>query len=491
MRKEELLLLPVLFLLAVFSIKIITAEGNPLKFLFLFQIVSIFCLVALLDVKASILLVFLWLPFKGLVRRLFYLIAPFTRYDVIHLTEAFYLLFLMIYLLMRMRREIAEAYSKNKIFRVYLFLLFIFFLQIFNPLQGNVLVGLAGSIYTIFPALWFIPGLLFGDEEFVKKVLKVLLITAFITALYGISQFFYGLMPFEEYWIKNVQKQYVTVKMWGHPRAFSSFMSPDESSRFFAIGGAIMIGNLIFERTIFSIPFIVPILLALVFTGVRSSVFSLLFAVLIIFSLTAKEVKKAFIRGIVIFFAFYALLELFVSPPPGPKGRMEVTEFYYFHIMRGLKAPTAEQTFQTRLKIWKFYLTDYIIKYPFGHGLGSGTLAARKFGGEAYGTESYLFALLPCSGIPGFFTFIYLFYLLFRNFNEILKSTTTYKIAFSVLSLIALSSFFGGALGMPSTGPVGWFLAGVLSNLFTKSPEFKSQSEKGDHSIDKGVQDIT
>jgi len=479
MRKGELLILPVLFLLAIFSIKLITAEGNPLKFLFLFQIVTIFCLIALLDIKSSIILVFLWLPFKGLVRRLFYLIAPFTRYDVIHLTEALYLSFLMIYLLLRMRKEISEEYSRNKIFRVYLFLLFIFFLQIFNPLQGNILVGLAGAIYMIFPALWFIFGLLFGDEEFVKRILKVISVTAFITAIYGIFQFFYGLMPFEEYWVKNVQKGYVTIKMWGHPRAFSSFMSPDEASRFFATGGAIMTGNFVLERGVLSIPFLIPILLALIFTGVRSGVFSFLFAVLIIFSLTAKEIKRAFIRGVIIFFAIYALLELFISPPPRPAGNMEVSQVYYFHIMRGLKAPTREETFQTRLKIWKYYLTEYIIKYPFGHGLGSGTLAAGKFGSESYGTESYLFALLPCSGIIGFFIFIYLFYLLFRNFKDVLKSGTTYRIAFSILSLISLSSFFGYAFGLTCIGPIGWFFAGVLARFSKKLPETSEMEEKG------------
>jgi hypothetical protein len=44
---------------------------------------------------------------------------------------------------------------------------------------------------------------------------------------------------------------------------------------------------------------------------------------------------------------------------------------------------------------------------------------------------------------------------------------------------------------MATTGPVGWFLAGALSRFFTKSPEFKSQSEKKNHSVDNGVQNIS
>ncbi len=486
MKKLEIFVLPLSLFLAIFAVKIIISEGNPLKFLLIFQIVSLFCLIALIDIKASIFFVFLWLPFKGLIRRLFYLITPFTRYDVIHLTEVFYLLFLMTYLFINMRKELSDEYSRNKAFRIYLFLLFVFFLQIFNPLQGNILVGLAGSIFMIFPSLWFIPGFLFGDEEFLKRILKVISITALITAIYGIFQFFYGLMPFEDYWVKNVQKQYVTVKMWGHPRAFSSFMSPDESSRFFAIGGAIMFGRMIFEKSLLPLPFLIPITLALIFTGVRSSVFSLLFSIFVLFSLTAREVKKAFIRGVLVFFVLYAIFELLISPPPRPMGGMKVTQVYYLHIMRGLKSPTEEETFQTRLKIWKYYLIDYVLKYPFGHGLGSGTLAGSKFGGETYGTESYLFALLPSSGIIGFLTFIYLLYFIFRNsFKEVLNSESTIKIAFSILSLISLSSVFGGAFRMPSTGPVGWFLLGAFSRLLTKSSDFKSEMEKGDDGIYK------
>lgn len=482
MKKGEILFLPFIILLALLSVRVILSEGNPLKILVIFQLVSIFCLIALFDIKASILLVFLYLPFKGLIRRLFYLIAPFTKYDPIHLTEPVYLSFLLLFLLLKMKKEIYEEYSRNKAFRVYLFLLFLFFVQIFNPLQGNILVGLAGAIFMIFPALWFIPGVLFRDEEFIRRVLKIISITAIITASYGIFQFFHGLMPFEEYWIRNVQKEYVTVKLWGHPRAFSTFMSPDESSRFFAIGGLIMAGNLIFERLPSSIPFLITILSAIVFTGVRSSIFSLLFAVLIAFSLTAKEIRKAFIRGIFLFFAFYALIEVFISPPPRIKGGMEGPRVYYFHMIRGLKAPTGEQTFQTRLNMWRYYLTDYIIRYPFGHGLGSPTLAAHRFGGEVYGTESYFFSLLPASGVLGFFTFIYLFYILFRNsFEEVLKSGKTYKIAFSVFSFIAMSSLLGFAFSMATTGPIGWFLAGVLSRLKSEDKmENKDENSNSD-----------
>lgn len=462
--KELLIIFPFLFILALLSTEIILKEGVPLKGFLLTQVLAVFLLCAIVDVKASILLVFLWLPFKGLIRRLFYLIAPFQKYDIVHLTEPFYLVFLIIIILLKERRFFREEIRDSKVFRVYLFLLFFFTIQIFNPLQGSLFAGFSGSIFILFPALWFIPGILYGDEGYLKKVLNLVAITSFITSIYGIFQFFHGLMPFEESWVKNIQKGYVTIKLWGHPRAFSTFMSPEESSRYFAIGGAIMAGKVVFERSISSIFFLIPVLLSLLFTGVRSSTFGFLFSLLLIFSLTAKDIKRAFLRGLFILLTVFLAFEVFISPPKQPKRGGEVSEFYYYHVLRGLKAPTEEESFQIRLEIWKGLLTDYIIKYPMGHGLGSGTLGASKFGGEKVGTESYFFSLLPCTGIPGFLTFIYLFYLIFRkSLPFILDGSYTCKIAFCVLSMMMLNNIFGNTFGLYTAGAIGWLLSGSLA----------------------------
>lgn len=456
-------------------------SGERFKFITLGLLTSTFIIIALIDIKISVLLVLLWLPFKGLIRRLFYLIAPFGKYDIIHLTEPIYLVFIFLLLLAFERRKFLKEFRENRIFRIYLLLLAIFIIQIFNPLQGSVITGFAGAIFTLFPALWFIIGLFYGDERLTKKVLSIVAITSFITAIYGIFQFFHGILPFEKYWIKNVQKYYSTITLIGYPRAFSTFMSPEESSRYFEIGALVIAGQLILKKNLLSLGILIPTVLAIIFTGVRSSLFGFLFGTFLIFTFSAKNIRKAILRGAITFIFLYCLIEFLIPSITTPRYTNPV-EFYSYHITRGLKNPTGEQTFKIRLKIWNYLLTDYIFKYPVGYGLGSGTLAGRKFGGKWVGTESYLFTLIPSAGIIGFLLFTYLFYQIIKTSGKkIVHETYTSRIAFSIVCAMMLNNIFGNTFGMYTTGAVGWFLSGALSrainiNIIEEHQKFRRLS---------------
>src|SRR5262249_6812198 len=78
----------------------------------------------------------------------------------------------------------------------------IYFLEIFNPLQGNLLVGLAGALFMLAPLVWFYFGQCV-NEQFLRTIFKIVIALGLFTSLYGIYQPIFGYPAFEQFWIDN------------------------------------------------------------------------------------------------------------------------------------------------------------------------------------------------------------------------------------------------------------------------------------------------
>ena len=74
-----------------------------------------------------------------------------------------------------------------------------YFLQIFNPLQGGLSVGLSGALFILVPVSWFY----FGQAikpEFVRTALRLIVVIGLITSLYGLYQLAYGFPTLNKTW---------------------------------------------------------------------------------------------------------------------------------------------------------------------------------------------------------------------------------------------------------------------------------------------------
>lgn len=77
---------------------------------------------------------------------------------------------------------------KNITTKLAVVLLVVMILQIFNPSQGGILVGLGGALFYIGPLLWFFVGRHHGGKQTLASIGTVLLITSIIAAMVGLDR---------------------------------------------------------------------------------------------------------------------------------------------------------------------------------------------------------------------------------------------------------------------------------------------------------------
>lgn len=76
-------------------------------------------------------------------------------------------------------------------------------LQIFNPRQGGLMVGIAGAMLYLVPMLWFWIGRAFATKNLLHAWLfKMMPALALCAALMGLYQVFYGWLPYQIAWYR-------------------------------------------------------------------------------------------------------------------------------------------------------------------------------------------------------------------------------------------------------------------------------------------------
>src|SRR2546423_14429535 len=118
----------------------------------------------------------------------------------------------------------------------------IYVLEIFNPLQGGLLVGLSGALFMLPPLIWFY----FGqsvNERFVTRALQIVIVLGLLTSLYGLYQLLAGYPAFKQYWIGNTE--FSESFGVGHvKRALATFSSAGEWGRYAELGAIAAFGFL-------------------------------------------------------------------------------------------------------------------------------------------------------------------------------------------------------------------------------------------------------
>src|SRR5207237_2067947 len=102
----------------------------------------------LVGLEASLTAMMVFEPLRGFLRRAQYLIVDYSQTDPIHVITPLVTLVALGVLLRSYRFQIFRA---TTLARPVSILSLIFVLQIFNPLQGNVIVGLSGALLILVP----------------------------------------------------------------------------------------------------------------------------------------------------------------------------------------------------------------------------------------------------------------------------------------------------------------------------------------------------
>ena len=197
--------------------------------------------------------------------------------------------------------------------RLVLILIGLMGLEIFNPLQGGLKVGLAGAFFYIPPLMFFWLGRRYATPAFIERLLyKLVLPIAVLAAIAGSMQTFIGFAPWEQAWIDHVSSSYAALNVGGYIRPFAFFTSSAGYGTVLCIGSAIALAGVWLGHRQ-AAPALIPLLPALVLTSQRGSIVKLLVAGLVVWALQRGGGKGWYLRVTLAGLAAAGLL-VFVLP---------------------------------------------------------------------------------------------------------------------------------------------------------------------------------
>lgn len=413
-----------------------------------------------------IIALFILTPFIGLLRRIMYIFSPYMRIDFLNILSDIFVLIFFIFIILVKRKEIFKNIKESKIVGLFTLLFFLMILQIFNPAQGSIMVGLGGAKFWLIPMLWFYFALFIDTKNKVTNILNLILIIGVLCSIYGIKQGLFGFADFEWKWVyakMNIEK-FSSIAIHSFIRPISTFASPQEYGNYILIAFLISSGFFL-KRIRLSLYFFATIIIfyAAITEGIRGIIIMIFFGLLFQILFYVKD-KKLGILITFFFILFYLLLVLNIS----------INSFYhilpvdisrvYYHVIKGTFDPfSKESTVWERLGEF-VYLPKLIMRFPFGMGLGTTTLAAWKFGGKLLGFEIPFFSFITSSSIIGGIMYLTIIILSVKNCYINYKGTL--NPVYVIISSIIITYFIVGGLNLYSTTPIYWFLIGLSSKTF-------------------------
>lgn len=276
--------------------------------------------------------------------------------------------------------------------RLVLVLIGLMVLEIFNPLQGGLRVGLGGAFFYIPPLMFFWLGRRYATPAFIERLLyQLVLPVAMLAAIAGYLQTFFGFAPWERAWINHVSANYMALNVGGYIRPFAFFTSSAGYVTILSIGSAIALAGIWLghRRAALALVLLLP---ALVLSSERGPIVKLLVAGLVVWALQRGGGKGWYLRVSLAGLATAGLLAFalpHLMPSHADSGRVNSM---LTHQVGGLANPLNAKN--STLMLHLQMLGDGMLAgftHPYGYGLGATTAAAGKFAGggvEGMSTET-------------------------------------------------------------------------------------------------------
>jgi hypothetical protein len=436
-------------LFTLFGVWATAAGGNLFRFFALGSITGGMLLALLANFQAGLLAMIVFEPFRGFLRRAQYLFVPYSSSEPIHLVTPAVTFVALLIVLQRQKLEILRA---TPLAGAVSLLAAIYFIQIFNPLQGGIFIGLTGALFYLVPVAWFYFGQA-ADARFVPRALRLVVILGLVASLHGLYQMIFGYPEFEQYWIDNTDL-YSSIAVYNVKRALATFNSAEEWGRYVQIGCVIAFGLGITKtegggKRFFWIISGLALVLALALTGQRSAIFGLFLSFAVLFLTGAASLRAAFGRlcllgaPLVLILAFSAYSAMDDAPDLDDG---ESVNTMLTHTTKGTVKPTGEGSLYARLTTWTRIITEDLPANPLGNGLGAeGIAASRETNDTDDPTDNHFFSVALAAG--------------------------------ALLASFILNNFFGTTFTIYSVAPLGWLVIGWLSASYSGSREITDEED--------------
>ena len=459
---------------AVFTVLAATAGGQMLRGWLLTALTWVIALPLLVSLEAGLIAMMLFEPLRGIIRRAQYLFIDYSSQDPIHVLTPIVTLFALTALLRTQRLNILRA---SPLAGWVSGLALIYVAEIFNPLQGGLMVGLSGAMFSLIPMLWFYFGQVI-KTEFITMVLRLMIVVGLVTSLYGVYQLLFGYPAFEQYWISNTEF-YNSIAVGHVERALATFCSAEEWGRYTEFGaiaafGFAAAGN----RRVVRFGWLMAgfaLISFLALTGQRAAIFGLVLGLAVLFMLGARNLANAIVRLTVLLLPFALMMVLFKAPEAEEMWSNDETQTVstvLSHTQRGVLKPAGEESFQERIKNWTFLLTEVIPYRPLGAGIGAGSLSEWRFnksGDDLPPIDSSILLNGIACGVPGLLLFVWIllratwFSLQAARRQITDRKAATQRTIAAIMCALILNSIFGLTFTLYSIAPLVWLFMGWIS----------------------------
>lgn len=282
-------------------------------------------------------------------------------------------------------------------------LLVFMIVEIVNPLQGGIAVGIAGALFYIVPVMWFYLGRLNATPDLLKRLFMVTVSISILAALYGLYQTWFGLLPSEAQWIKLAHMQ--ALYQGKGVRAFAFFTFPAEYDWFLCLGIVLLWAAFLRRKYIALLP--IPLLgLAVFFESGRGPVVSTLATCVALWAIQGRTLRVWLPRGALAL--ILAVVGLVLSLQQAQQMQFSSqTQALVSHQTSGLLDPTNAKTSTAGVHsgmILGGFAEGF--RTPIGKGLGATTIAAQKFGAGEGSTEQDLSNMFVSLGFIGGFLYL-------------------------------------------------------------------------------------
>jgi len=359
---------------------------------------------------------------------------------------------------------------RDPVSKIVLGLMALMVLEIFNPLQGSIAVGISGAMFSLVPMLWFWIARRYGSDRTLYVLLfRVVVPFGVACALVGLYQSFVGFFPWQMAWVRAMGAGYV----WsGGYRPFGFANSGVEYANLLMLTGVLIIGAAITGRRAYLL--LLPVVLGgIIITSSRGPIVRMVFGAAIMWACSSRNVRAwipRLVAGIVLgigLITYSARAAAGDGAAPAEESK-NVRTMATNRIAGGLAHPLDKKYSSGGIHVDLFLLgIRHGFTTPTGSGLGSTTLAAGKFGTQgsanALSTEIDISDQFVSLGFLGGFLFLFFIFLVCR---EVPKFLLTGPAISRLPTIGVLAAFFGGwiALGEYSIITVTWLCLGALAH---------------------------
>jgi hypothetical protein len=436
-----------------------TNGGSRLRDLAAMGLAIVIAAAAIRRPRWAMVAVLVYLPIMGLIRRLLIPVAGWTPYDpLVLLAPVTIAVIYLAYMYRRGRERSSLLMREDRLTYLVQLLVVVQILEMFNPLQGGLLAGLTGAIFSLVPLLWMVAAKAYFDETLLRKVLAYVAAFAVVAALYGLHQTFYGLLPFEQDWVALAG--YAALYVGNHIRAFSTFSSAAEYAQYLAIGLMVWWGGVLHARPVAKIGALAAMAVlgyALFLESSRGVIILSLAGMLSMLMVQQRSWGRRILLlvvALVLFAGVYHVLGRFAATAS--------TNSLVAHQLGGLANPFNSQ-YSTLPAHFQMMISGLVsgLKDPFGHGLGSTNLGGALFGGTSASAEVDFSNMFISSGLVGGILYLIVMAMVYiRVWMRAAEGSRLAQVGLGILTCTVMSWLIGGNY---STVALIWTAIGVLA----------------------------